>query len=127
MPNNQPARLLREKAISHKILGPPSSPVIAIADYSALQLGLWLVLLLVAGYLLAKTSYKETIAVRGVLEPISGTQEIVSPVAARVQRVHVQQGARVEQVDILTTTSTGLHDAEGGSSLAPRISKQDTG
>ena len=127
MPNNQPAKLLREKAISHKILGPPSSPVIAIADYSALQSGLWLVLLLVAGYLLAKTSYKETIAVRGVLEPISGAQEIVSPIAARVQRVHVRQGARVEQGDILATLSTGFHDAEGGSTLETSILQLEKG
>lgn len=127
MTNNRPAKLLRKKAVSYKILGPPSSPVIAIADYSTLQFCLSLVLLLAAGYLLAKTSYKETVAVRGLLEPISGMQEIVSPLAARVKRVHVRQGARIEQGDILATLSAGFHNAEGRSTLETSIRQLEIG
>lgn len=118
--------LFRERAIAHKILGPPSAPVIALADYFKLQLGLWVVLLLVATYLLTKTTYKETVAARGVLEPIRGTQKIVSPVAARVEQIHVRKGEEVERGDILASLSTGFYNGQGDSVLQENIRKLQT-
>lgn len=110
----KPNQLLREKAIAHKILGPPSEPVITLTNYFKLQLGLWVVLLLAATYLLTKTIYKETVAARGLLEPVHGIQEIVSPIAARVEKIFVDQGERVERGDILASLTTGIYNTEGG-------------
>lgn len=113
--------LFRERAIAHKILGPPSAPVIALANHFKLQLGLWVLLLLVATYLLTKTSYKETVAARGVLESIHGTQEIVSPVAARVEKIHVNRGEQVEKGEILASLSSGIYNEEGSSVVQENI------
>tara|TARA_B110000858_G_scaffold196515_1_gene255519 strand:+ start:25198 stop:25563 length:366 start_codon:yes stop_codon:yes gene_type:complete len=113
--------LFRERAIAHKILGSPSAPVIALANYSKLQLILWVILLLVATYLLTKTTYKETVAARGILEPVQDVQKIVSPVAARVEKLHVNQGERVERGDILASLSTGIHNERGASVVQENI------
>jgi len=113
--------LFRERAIAHKMLGPSSAPVITLASYFKLQLGLWVVMLLVATYLLTKTTYKETVAARGVLEPIQGTQEIVSPAVARVENIHVVQGERVERGDILASLSSGIYNRQGDSAVKENI------
>ena len=107
--------LLREQVIAHRLIGPQSAPVIAIANHFRLQLGLWVLLLFVATYLLTKTSYKETLAARGVLEPRIGAQKIVSPAAARVTRIHVRQGDRVAKGDVLASLTADVHNGSGGS------------
>lgn len=121
MITKNPDKLFRERAIAHKMLGPPSTPVIALASYFKLQLGFWVILLLVATYLLTKTTYKETVAARGVLEPIQDVQKIVSPVAARVENIHVNRGERVERGDILASLSTGVYNGQGGSTVQEKI------
>lgn len=113
--------LFRERAIAHRILGPPSAPVITLANHFKLQLGLWVVLLLVATYLLTKTSYKETVAARGVLEPIQGAQKIVSPGAARVEKIHVTRGEQVQKGTILASLSSGIYNEQGGSVVQENI------
>ncbi len=121
MSNEHAGSLLRESAIRHRLLGPPSAPVLALGNTVRLQICIWSCLLLLASYLLTKTTYKETVAVRGLLEPVQGVQEIVSPVAARVEYIHVGQGTRVDTGDILATLSTGHYNAEGGSTLEENI------
>ena len=113
--------LFRERAVSHKLLGGSSVPVITLSNYFKLQLVLWVILLLIATYLLTKTTYKETIAARGVLEPIHDVQKIVSPIAARVEKLHVDQGERVERGDILASLSTGSHNDQGSSIVQENI------
>lgn len=119
-------KLFREKAIAHKILGPPSEPVITLTSYFRLQLVLCVALLLVATYLLTKTTYKETVAARGVLEPIHGTQKIASPIAARVENIYVAQGERVEGGDILASLSTGIYNDRGDSAVERNIQQLRT-
>jgi membrane fusion protein len=114
---DNPGRLLRSKAVTHRLMGPPSTPVIALARHLKLQLLFWLILLICATYLLTKTSYKETVSARGILEPVEGIQEIVSPVAARIVQIHVTKGASVREGDILATLSSGPYNAEGMSAL----------
>ena len=109
-----PSKLLRERVVSHRLLGPPSTPIVALRDHFRLQFTLWVVLLLAATYLLTETHYKETVAVRGVLEPVSGMQEIVSPAEARVREIHVRQGSSVERGDILATLDSGMTTRRGG-------------
>lgn len=116
-----PDNLFRERAIAHKIMGPPSVPVVTLANYVKLQLGLWVVLLLVATYLLTKTTYKETVAAPGVLELVHDAQKIVSPFAARVEKIHVNQGERVERGDILASLSTGIYNGQGASVVHENI------
>ncbi|PCI75079.1 MAG: hypothetical protein COB20_13635, partial [SAR86 cluster bacterium] len=118
--------LFRERAIAHKMLGSPSAPVITLANYFKLQLGLWVILLLVATYLLTKTTYKETVAARGLLEPIQGAQEIISPVAARVEQIHVNLGEKVERGDILASLSTGIYNGQGDSVVQENIQQLRT-
>jgi membrane fusion protein len=118
--------LLRERAIAHKMMGPPSAPVITLASYFKLQLGLWVVLLLVATYLLTKTTYKETVAAPGVLEPVHDGQKIVSPVTARVEKIHVNQGERVEKGDILASLSTEIYNGQGASVVQENIQQLRT-
>ncbi|MBL4572773.1 MAG: HlyD family efflux transporter periplasmic adaptor subunit [Gammaproteobacteria bacterium] len=113
--------LFRERAVAHKIMGPPSAPVITLVSHFKLQLYLWVVLLLVATYLLTKTTYKETVAAPGVLEPVQDVQKIVSPVAARVEKIHVSQGERVERGDILASLSTGIYNGQGVSVVQENI------
>lgn len=113
--------LLREKAIAHKMQGPISSPVVGLKNYFKLQLSLWLLLLLITTYLLTRTSYRETVAAKGVLEPVQGTQKIVSPIAARVEEIHVSQGQRVERGDILASLSTDSYNGQGSSALQENI------
>lgn len=105
--------LFREKAISHKLLGPNSEPVLGIEDYSKVQLCFWLILLSLATFLLTKTTYRETVSARGVLQPTLGVQKIVSPVFARVESIHVTQGDHVVKGDVLAFLSTEYYDAEG--------------
>lgn len=105
--------LLREKAVAHKILGPQSAPVISIANNLWLQLFFWLLLLLCATLLLTKTRYKETVAARGILEPILGAQKIISPTAARVERIDVELGDAVAGGDVLAVLTTDGYDREG--------------
>ena len=118
--------LFRERAIAHKMRGPQSAPVITLASYFKLQLGLWVALLLVATYLLTKTTYKETVAAPGVLEPVHDAQKIVSPVAARVEKIHVNQGERVERGDILASLSTGIYNGQGASVVQENIQQLRT-
>jgi len=118
--------LFRERAIAHKMMGPPSAPVITLASYFKLQLSLWVTLLLVATYLLTKTTYKETVAAPGVLEPVHDAQKIVSPVAARVEKIHVNQGERVERGDILASLSTGIYNGQGVSVVQEKIQQLRT-
>ena len=126
MTTENPNHLFRERAIAHRIMGPPSAPVITLANYFKLQLGLWVVLLLVAMYLLTKTTYKETVAARGVLVPVHDAQKIVSPVAARVEEIHVNQGERVERGDILASLSTGIYNGQGASVVQENIQQLET-
>jgi len=105
--------LLREQAVAHKMLGPASTPIITFGNYFKLQLVFWVSLLSVATYLLIKTTYKETETARGILEPIQHTQKIVSPVSARVEKIHVEQGEVVESGTILATLSTGTYNEQG--------------
>ena len=105
--------LLRKTAVAHKLLGPQSAPVIAIENHFRLQLVFWVLLLFVATYLLTKTSYKETVAARGVLEPRLGSQKIVSPAVARVEAIHVSQGDRVMKGDVLASLTTDVYNAQG--------------
>ncbi len=107
--------LLRDRVIAHKLVGPQSAPVIAIENHSRLQLGIWVLLLIVATYLLTKTSYKQTLAARGVLEPRVGVQKIVAPAAARVARIHVRQGDRVAKGDVLASLTADIYNESGGS------------
>ncbi len=113
--------LLRDKAIAHKILGPSAVPVITLKAYFKLQLSLWVTLLAIATYLLTKTHYKETVTARGILEPIHGIQEIVSPIAARVEKLYVSQGESVESGDILASLSTGIYNDQGDSVVQENI------
>ncbi len=126
MTTQNPDYLFRERAIAHKMLGPPSAPVITLANYFKLQLGLCVVLLLAATYLLTKTKYKETVAARGVLESVHDAQEIVSPVAARVEKIHVNQGEKVERGDILASLSTGIYNGQGDSAVQESIQQLRT-
>ena len=119
-------RLFRERAIAHKVMGPPSVPVITLTNYIKLQLGLCVVLLLAATYLLTKTTYKETVAAPGVLEPVHDTQKIVSPVAARVEKIQVSQGESVERGDILASLSTGFYNGRGDSAVQENIQQLRT-
>ena len=126
MVEQNPDNLFRERAIAHKMLGSPSAPVIALANYFKLQLVLWVLLLLVAMYLLTKTTYKETVAARGVLEPVGDVQKIVSAVAARVEKIHVNLGESVERGDILASLSTGIYNGEGASVVQENIQQLHT-
>ena len=60
-----------------------------------------------------QTSYKETIAARGVLEPTIGTQKIRAPATARVKDIRVKLGDAVERGDILASLSTAVFDQQG--------------
>lgn len=116
MTTTSPEPLLRERAVSHKMLGPQSVPVIAIASHLRLQLAFWLILLLAAVYLLMQTNYRETVAARGVLEPGLGMRKIISPATAQVEKVHVVLGEYVTKGSVLATLKRGLHN-EAGQSL----------
>lgn len=107
--------LLREKAVTHKLLGPQSVPVIAIASHFRVQLLIWLLLLLAAVYLLMQTDYKETIAAPGVLEPKHGMQKIISPATARVEQIHVALGEFVSEGSVLASLARGEYDEAGRS------------
>ncbi len=113
MKAEKPESLFRSNAIAHSLMGPRSTPVIAIASHLRLQLGIWLLLLLVASYLLIKTNYKETLAARGVLEPRLGAQKIISPATARVNQIHVSQGDRVKKGDVLASLTTDVYNEHG--------------
>jgi len=121
MPTSNTGSLLREKAIAHKALGPTSAPAITFGNYFKLQLVFWIALLCVAAYLLIKTSYKETVSAKGVLEPIQHTQKIVSPSAARVEQIHVNRGEEVHRGTILASLSTGIYNEQGVSVLQENI------
>lgn len=118
--------LFRERAIAYKMMGPSSAPVITLTNYFKLQLGLCVVLLLAATYLLTKTTYKETVAAPGVLEPVHDAQKIVSPVAARVEKIQVTQGETVETGDILASLSTGIYNGRGDSAVQENIQQLRT-
>jgi len=115
MIETSPEPLLRERAVTHKMLGPQSVPVIAIASHLRLQLVFWLILLLAAVYLLLQTNYRETVAAPGVLEPGLGMRKIISPATAQVEKVHVVLGEYVTEGSVLATLKRELHDEAGRS------------
>ncbi|GJM11724.1 MAG: hypothetical protein DHS20C12_01270 [Pseudohongiella sp.] len=116
-----PEDLFRSRAIAHKTLGTPSVPVISQTSYLKLQLGLWFLLSAGATYLLFITNYRETAPARGLLEPAQGVQKIVSPVAARVEEIHVHKGQSVAKGEILASLSTGFYNGQGASALEQNI------
>lgn len=113
MSDRSTGSLLRENAVAHRLLGPQTAPVIAIANHFRLQLGFWVLLLFVATCLLTKTNYKETVAARGVLEPRLGSQKIVAPATARVHKIHVDRGDRVAKGDVLASLTAGFYNEKG--------------
>ena len=107
--------LLRQKALDHQLLGPRSVPVAAIDASIGLQLFFWLLIVLMATFLLASTEYKETVSARGVLEPNRGVQRINSPTTARVERIYVRLGDSVSEGDVLALLTTEAYDRQGAS------------
>lgn len=105
--------LIRSEVVLHNSNKSYCAPIISRSYLLGLQVWLGAILLLVFVFVLARTNYKETVAVRGILQPSQGVQEIVAPVNAMLQQNHVQPGDSVFKGQVLATLSTSQFDYFG--------------
>ena len=113
--------LFRVEAVLHKSDRSHSAPVIHQKGMFRTLIWLSAALLLLALILVTRMNYKETEAAQGILEPSRGVQKIVSPAAAMVIEISVEEGQIVTSGQVLATLSTSLFDHSGRRSQAAQI------
>lgn len=109
------AELFRTQAVIHKSDRLRSAPLIHQRQLQKILFWLLQLLLVVVLLLLGLTDYRETVSARGILEPDSGTQKLVSPVAAILTEIFVTEGDPVEAGQVLASLSSTLFDQSGHS------------
>ena len=105
--------LLRQEVVHYK--SNRNSTAVLIKQDFTITAVLWTSVLLLLGAVLVLCfiRYKETETVRGSLQPLAGTQQIVAPRSAVVVNINVELQQKVEAGEDIATMTIATYDGEG--------------
>ncbi len=113
--------LFRPQAVAHRNSVAKRSSL--LYENNLMALVTWFAVLSICAlvFLLGSLRYKETITVRGVLEPRGGTRKLLSPVNGVLTQIHVLPGQQVVEGQVLASFSTSQFDLEGRDNTATEL------